>query len=93
MLARARQNLRKEFDWLFFQDSADTDFVQFAEFYGLKYHPTRYDKTVTKKRPQRNDISANEKRALLQLNSADVLLYSQAKELRCESAHVSRLRE
>ena len=90
MLVRARQNLKREFDWLFFQDSADADFVEFAEFYGLKYQPTRYEKTVTKERPQCHDVSPEEKRALLQLNLADVLLYSQAKEWRGEFAHISR---
>ena len=89
MLQFACRNLTRKFDWIFFQDTADKDFTEFATHYDLQYRPSRFEKTVTKIRPAKKEISDFEKEALLKINHADQVLYERAKVWRGESALVS----
>ena len=91
MLRVAWRNLTTKFHWIFFQDTADRDFSEFASHYGLDYQAKRFERTVTKARPSCRDLSSHEREGLLRLNSADVALYEKACEWRGESAMLRKL--
>lgn len=88
----AWKNLIKKFHWVFFQDTADEDFAEFASCFGLKYKPNRYEKTVTKARPSKNEITETERLELLNINAIDQRLYENVKSWRGDKALVRQLR-
>lgn len=89
MLRIAWRNLTSQFHWVFFQHTADADFAEFAASYDLDYAPTRFQKTVTRDRPAKHEISEDEKAELLKINFADQALYERAKSWRGVSARTS----
>lgn len=88
MFRFAWQNLTNRFHWVFFQDNADADFAEFASFYDIEYKPSRYEKTVTKARPAKEEITEEERRELLKINAVDQKLYERAKSWRGGKAFV-----